>query len=159
MPAGVAVACGTTKVTLSPTSARRARAKAAPSKMLYPPGLRSCIRPARIRSPTTETLGSSSGNTPSTITPCTMPARVAMPSARMKGADPRTRGSRSITLLTARQSRNARPRSTMVACAVTPRIRPRNSFSKPFITEITVMSAVTPTATPSMEMIDMNEMK
>ena len=47
----------------------------------------------------------------------------------------------------------------MVACAMAPRIRARNSFSKPFMTEITVISVVTPNAMPSIDVSEMNEMK
>ena len=36
-------------------------------------------------------------------------------------------------------------------CAATPRMRARISFSKPFITDITVMSAAMPSAMPSIE--------
>jgi hypothetical protein len=38
-------------------------------------------------------------------------------------------------------------------------MRSRSSFSKPFITEITVMSAATPSAMPSMDTSEMKEMK
>ncbi len=47
----------------------------------------------------------------------------------------------------------------MVACDAMPRMRSRSSFSKPFMTESTVMSAVTPSAIPSIELRLMNEMK
>ncbi len=48
-----------------------------------------------------------------------------------------------------RQSGMAAPPAARVACAETLSRRPRNSDSKPFITESTVISAATPTATPS----------
>ncbi len=38
-------------------------------------------------------------------------------------------------------------------------MRERISFSKPFITDITMMSAAMPSAMPSIEMVEMNEMK
>jgi hypothetical protein len=38
-------------------------------------------------------------------------------------------------------------------------MRPRNSFWKPFITDSTIISAATPSATPSMEISEMKEMK
>jgi hypothetical protein len=38
-------------------------------------------------------------------------------------------------------------------------MRVRNSSSKPFITDSTVISAVTPRAMPSMEVSEMKEMK
>ncbi len=47
----------------------------------------------------------------------------------------------------------------MVACAMAPRMRARNSFSNPFITEMTVISVVMPSAMPSIEISEMNEMK
>jgi len=47
----------------------------------------------------------------------------------------------------------------MVACATMPRMRCRNSPSKPFITEITVIKAVTPMAMPSIEASEMKLMK
>ncbi len=44
-------------------------------------------------------------------------------------------------------------------CATTPRMRARTSFWNPFITDSTTMSAHTPTAMPSMDATEMNEMK
>jgi hypothetical protein len=41
----------------------------------------------------------------------------------------------------------------------TPRMRSRNSFWKPFITDSTTISAATPSARPSMEISAMKEMK
>jgi hypothetical protein len=38
-------------------------------------------------------------------------------------------------------------------------MRSRSSFSKPFITDSTVISAVTPSAMPSIDVSEMNEMK
>ena len=47
----------------------------------------------------------------------------------------------------------------MVACDAMPRMRVRSSFSKPFMTDSTVISAATPMAMPSMELRLMKEMK
>jgi hypothetical protein len=44
-------------------------------------------------------------------------------------------------------------------CAATPRMRARISFSNPFITDITVISAAMPSEIPRMEMNEMKEMK
>jgi len=44
-------------------------------------------------------------------------------------------------------------------CAATPRMRVRISFSKPFITDITVISAAMPSEIPRIEMNEMKEMK
>jgi len=49
------------------------------------------------------------------------------------------------------------PRTWM--CAAAPRMRARISFSKPFITDITVISAQMPSAIPAIEMNEMKEMK
>ena len=38
-------------------------------------------------------------------------------------------------------------------------MRSRSSFSKPFMTDSTTISAITPTATPSIEISEMKEMK
>ena len=46
-----------------------------------------------------------------------------------------------------------------MACAATPRMRSRNSFSKPFMTESTVISAVTPIRMPIIDVSEMNDMK
>jgi len=52
------------------------------------------------------------------------------------------------------------PRSAeMVAWLAMPRMRVRSSRSKPFITDSTVISAITPMAMPSIEAREMNEMK
>ncbi len=47
----------------------------------------------------------------------------------------------------------------MVACETMPRMRERNSESKPFITDITVISAVMPMIRPSIDTTLMKEMK
>ena len=52
------------------------------------------------------------------------------------------------------------PRSPlMVMCDTTPRMRARSSSPKPFMTESTVMSTVTPSAMPIIELSEMKEMK
>ena len=57
------------------------------------------------------------------------------------------------------QSRTPSLPPEIVACATMPRMRLVNSFSKPFMTERTTISAITPTASPSIEINEMNEMK
>ena len=47
----------------------------------------------------------------------------------------------------------------IVACAAMPRMLSRSCFSKPFMTEMTVTSAITPTAMPSIDTPEMKEMK
>ncbi len=47
----------------------------------------------------------------------------------------------------------------MVACEVMLRMRERSSSSNPFITDSTVISAITPTAIPSTEISEITEMK
>ena len=44
-------------------------------------------------------------------------------------------------------------------CADTPRMRARTSFWKPFITDITVISAAMPSAIPAIDTSEMKEMK
>ena len=46
-----------------------------------------------------------------------------------------------------------------VACATIPRMRVRSSESNPFITDITVINAVTLTAMHTMDTTEMKEMK
>ena len=58
-----------------------------------------------------------------------------------------------------RQSGMPRPTLLMVACETMASVRERSSPSKPFITEITVMSAVMPITRPSIDTMLMNEMK
>ena len=41
----------------------------------------------------------------------------------------------------------------------TPRMRARSSFWKPFITDSTTINAMTPTAMPTIDAMEMNEMK
>ncbi len=58
------------------------------------------------------------------------------------------------------QSFNALPPAAVtVACADRLKRRPRSSLSKPFITEITVIRASTPKATPSKDTQVMKETK
>ncbi len=51
------------------------------------------------------------------------------------------------------------PVADTVACADRLNRRPRNSLSKPFMTEMTVISAITPSATPSSDTQVMKETK
>ena len=44
-------------------------------------------------------------------------------------------------------------------CDATPRMRARNSFWKPFMTDSTTISAATPKAMPSIDVMEMKEMK
>ena len=44
-------------------------------------------------------------------------------------------------------------------CEITPSMRSRTSFWKPFITDSTMISAATPSAMPSIETPEMKEMK
>ena len=76
----------------------------------------------------------------------------------MYGARPVTRGSLMRSAV-AFQSRNWPVVSVTVTCEITPRMRPRSSLPKPFITDSVVMSAVMPRVMPAMEMSEMKEMK
>ena len=70
-----------------------------------------------------------------------------------------TRGSRLAASIAMAQSAIGWPAPLMVACATMPRMRCLNSPSNPFITEITVIKAVTPMAMPSIEASEMKLMK
>jgi hypothetical protein len=58
------------------------------------------------------------------------------------------------------QSASAAPCGSKTStCEITDSIRPCTSFWKPFITDSTMISAATPSAMPSIETPEMNEMK
>ncbi len=75
------------------------------------------------------------------------------------GAAPAVPGTERAVWATLRQSRSTSGGPSSVACAVSATSRLRSSPSKPFITEMMVISAATPTQTPSMDTQDMNETK
>ncbi len=110
-------------------------------------------------SPTSETRGSASGRIPCTSVPLTRPSRDNMVSPRTKGAVPITLGCRLTSSVAWRQSSRRPSTPLTLAWEAMPRMRVRNSSSKPFITDSTVISAVTPRAMPSMEVSEMKEMK
>jgi len=62
-------------------------------------------------------------------------------------------------LATACQSPSRLSNPVICTCEATPRMRARTSFWNPFITDSTTISAATPSAMPSIEVSEMNEMK
>jgi hypothetical protein len=114
--------------------------------------------PAFILRSTSETFGSSCGSTPRTIAPPTRsPCSIA--SRSMNGAAPSTCALASAFLCAPAQSCMLPSMLLIVACDTMPRMRVRSSLSKPFMTEITTISAMTPTAIPAIDTSEMNEMK
>jgi hypothetical protein len=76
----------------------------------------------------------------------------------MNGTAASTAGSCMAFARAAGQSAKSPCSPVIVACAVTLRIRLRNSRSKPFMTDNTTMSTATPSMRPSTDMIATNEM-
>ena len=114
--------------------------------------------PDTMCAPTSDTLPSSDGSMPRTSAPLERtPWISAWPSTY--GAAPTTCGFFSARSTALGQSRTVVSTPSIVACETMPRMRSRSSPSKPFMTEITVMSAVTPTAMPRIDTSEMNEMK
>ena len=158
-PAGVIRAWGATRVTRVPTSAPSLRARSRPISTLNRPGARLSSSPSTRYRPISDTAGSREGETPRISTPRTCPAWVSIPCDSTNGATPTTSGWASAVPASDSQSSSARSNPEIVACEATPSIRSRSSRSKPFITEITVIRAVTPRAIPIVEVRLMNEMK
>ncbi len=82
-----------------------------------------------------------------------------MPCAFTKGAPDSTSLFCFACASTPRQSARRSAGPLISRCAATPRMRVRSSSWKPFITESTTMSAITPSAIPAMETMEMKEMK
>ena len=158
-PAGVGLTCGVIKVILSPTLTPMARARSYPRITPKLPGCRLSKRPFIIFSPMVETLDSSVGFTPRTKVPRTRLPWLSMAWPSTKGADSSTWGWFCIWFCNVGQSDKAPDRSVINACEVIPKMRSRNSFSNPFITDKTVIKAATPNPTPSMEVSEIKEMK
>jgi hypothetical protein len=83
----------------------------------------------------------------------------SMPCPNTNGAAASTLELRWVSAAT--RCHDAKPSSVpvTVTCGVIASIRVRTSFTNPFITLITVMSAAIPSAVPIIEASEMNEMK
>ena len=134
---------------------RRARARAAAEDDAELAGLQRVSGSPRTVLPKSATLGSASGSMPRTSTPRTASPRVSSALRRdeRRGAD-RPRGLRRA----ARDrlppvDRAHRPDASNTSmCETTDSMRSRTSFSNPFITDSTTISAATPSAIPAIEM-------
>ena len=105
-------------------------------------------------------MASSAGEMPRTTVPRMSSPRAMSACAATKGEAPITSGSRRASAAVARQSGSAAPEASCTStCATTLSMRSRTSFWKPFITDSTMISAATPSAMPSIETPEMNEMK
>ena len=158
-PAGVIRACGTTRVTRPPTVASSLSARSRPSSTLKRPGARLSKSPSTRYPPTSDTRGSRAGETPRISTPRTCPAWVSIPCNSTNGAAPTTSGCASAASASDSHPSSEPSIPEIVACEATPRMRSRSSRSKPFMTEITVIRAVAPSAIPIIEVRLMKEMK
>ncbi len=76
----------------------------------------------------------------------------------MYGAAPITAGLRRAVCSTARQSGSAPLFANTSTCDTTDSMRSRTWYTKPFITDRTTISAITPSAMPIIEIPEMNEM-
>ena len=109
--------------------------------------------------PTSDTRFSSAGSRPRSIVPDSAPLMRSMASPCTYGASASISGFFAARAATSRQPGSPPSNAEMVACEAMPRMRARNSRSKPFITDSTTISAITPMAMPSIDTIEMNEMK
>src|SRR3546814_9107935 len=80
-------------------------------------------------------------------------------SSDLYGASPSIALFCAASLATLGQSSSPPRYAEIVACEAMPRMRTRNSRSKPFITDSTVINAVTPTAMPIIDAAEIKEMK
>src|ERR1700680_3655368 len=106
-----------------------------------------------------DTLGSSTGSIPRRIAPLIEGCRESMASVSKKGAAPTNPGAPCSCSSRIFQSGIDAPLLTSLACAETLNNLERNSDSKPFMTDNTMMTAATPTATPNSETQVMKETK
>ena len=88
-----------------------------------------------------------------------VPERPSIACTSTKGATPIVPGCARASSLSRAQSGCRPSLAVTVACAVSATSRPRNSPSKPFITEMIVINAATPTQTPSIDIQLMKETK
>src|SRR5690554_3546653 len=105
-----------------------------------------------------ETFFSALGNTPLTSTGCTLPLCVNIPCSCVKGATATTSGCCNTCSPVCCQSSKGVKELT-VACGTMPKMRVRNSRSKPFITDKTKIITNTPKAKPTMEVKEIKEIK
>ncbi len=106
------------------------------------------------------TSGSSLGSMPRTSVPFMSSPRAISAWVAMKGAAPTTSGCLRAAAMMVSSSGRAWPSREMISmCETTPSMRSRTSFWKPFITLSTMISAATPSAMPSIDTPEMNEMK
>jgi hypothetical protein len=146
-------------VTFSPTKTPSARASSLPRTMLNESADSVSRLPSFMCVRKSTTLSSRSGTMPRTIAPRTDCPKESMPCACTKGAAARTPGWLADCSATCCQSAISPFAPVICTCETTARMRPRNSVWKPFITDSTTISAATPSAMPSIEIIEMKEMK
>lgn len=96
---------------------------------------------------------------PCSSTGSSKPVRPSIACTSTKGATPSTPGTVRILSVTACQFASRSGGPDTVACAVSETRRLRSSPSKPFMTEMMVISAATPRHTPAIEIQEMNETK
>src|SRR5210317_203643 len=105
-----------------------------------------------------ETSDSLFGSTPNTATDTVRPFATNNPSPWFKGATPTIeRFLMSFSVIGSKSDRAVSNSSN--ACGTVPRIRVRNSRSKPFNTDRTRIKTATPNVNPAIETAEMNEIK
>ena len=158
IPATVNEASGKNKVTLSPTLAPNCLARRSPIRILNSPATKSSIRPCTMWSGKMETLASAVGSIPFNSTGCTCPRLLNIPCPWTKGATPTTPSTWRAKEAGSCQFIIGWLVWTM-AWGTMPKMRWRSSRSKPFITDNTKISTVTPSTKPSIEISDIKEIK
>ena len=106
-----------------------------------------------------DTRGSASTSMPCSSAGSRLPVRPTIAWTSTYGAAPCVPGTASARPATAGQSANRSAGPVTLACEVSATSRPRNSPSKPFITDTIVISAATPRQTPSIDTHEMNDTK
>ena len=157
-PAGVTCPCGAISVTFSPSATPSARASSPPSTMPNSPSASALSGAPRTSVANSDTCGSAAGSTPRIRTPRTLSPRVSSAWALTYGAAPTTSGFLRAASATPFQSASAPSIANTSTCETTDSMRSRTCETKPFITDSTTISAITPSAMPSIEMPEMNEM-
>ncbi len=96
---------------------------------------------------------------PRTMAPLIAGGRLSIASVSRNGAAPVSPGEPCNCCRRARQSPIGAPPAFKLACAVRLNRRVRNSDSRPFMTDRTVINAATPSATPTSETQVMKDTK
>ena len=156
-PAGVMAPLVVKRMMRSPIPADKRSASSRPSTMPYDPGTSELSEPSTTNSPMPDAASSAAGSIPRNCTPAILSVPTAMPCPSTNGAVARTSELPRAMSSSPRQS-SRRPSMPLIdACDTTLKIRFRTSYSKPLITDETIIKTATAKAMPITEIREIND--